>query len=205
MQKIFISRMISGIFPLLVMAVNAAAQDPVQFLPKGAEIRWQPGVKTEGSVQISIRYSNRAGGEFIQAALLKPENWNENSVLQYSLRTGDDPVQVQLILVSSLGTQIFRSGIHSKPADTETPMFNYRIFPNPARGSIQIYVSGRQQEPVTFVLLNSAGMEVGRQRANGGLQIYRLPVQELPAGNYLLRAESSSGGLLQKALPVILQ
>jgi len=106
--------------------------------------------------------------------------------------SGSNPEAGSYLYVDNLGFSGISTGVENI-ATTGT----FKIFPNPANQDFQIDLSGLKSLPQQFEITDLSGRVILTKQYSGSL-LQTISINELPAGNYLLRIITEKGIVTQK-------
>ncbi|MEO1451757.1 MAG: T9SS type A sorting domain-containing protein, partial [Bacteroidota bacterium] len=111
---------------------------------------------------------------------------------------GTYSVQVGLAPFSFSGSVVVATSSVSTFLSSELPILNFRAFPNPARAQITVNWEGKEQ--TTLTLRDLQGRILKREVFAAGQGTATWPVQQLPAGIYLLQMNQGEQSGQQRVL-----
>ncbi|TAE10432.1 MAG: T9SS C-terminal target domain-containing protein, partial [Bacteroidetes bacterium] len=99
-------------------------------------------------------------------------------------------------------TQVDRDGTSTSTSVVSIDMskFEVVVYPNPARQASNLKLNSEKAESVQMQMLNAQGVVVFSQKIqkDKGEQIVKLPMQELPAGVYIIKMQVGTRSFIQK-------
>ncbi len=142
-------------------------------LPKGFMSDWNGGtIAAESNQQVQITFAPGGSGTFAGDVII------QSNLLEQVI-----PVEGVSLAITSLAEEL---------------SLKVLPYPNPSQGDIQIQWEPSKQIPTSIRILNTQGevlrvySEIKRNQTSG---LWQIPMQDLPAGNYLLeiRTDQASG------------
>ncbi|HLG03699.1 MAG TPA: T9SS type A sorting domain-containing protein [Bacteroidia bacterium] len=159
-------------------------------------------IATDGNGQYSTRTTVKSGVNYLNV-LSGNERWGDYSGIQRKFNAGGTCWMNGMYGTSNSAhaTWIAEVGVSSDVNVPETNPVSHEaeVFPNPFIASIQVIFTNPATQVVRFVLYDLNGREVQvllEDKIRGGKIQFSFSPRPLPAGVYLLRAETAQGAVL---------